>query len=345
MYRVARLPIKDRSALFTETAARAGLTNAVIAEKDFWVCWTLGRLYAISGIPRLLFKGGTSLSKCFRLIERFSEDIDLGIERDDIGLGGDGAPSPEKGSSSQKKARRKLRDGTHEYVANKFLPTIQADFQGALNEPFNLALDLGGAESVVIFQYPRALSASAYGVDSYVESIVRLEMGARSDHHPTNEVDIEPYAASFAPSWFEQRTCKVVAQAPERTLLEKALILHTDIAKGKVTPRSSRHAYDLALMHRAGTLERVTLDLFKEVALHKLVFGADKHASEAPERGIRLVPDEDRLGDLELDYRRMNEMFFGTPPSFVEIVEELRGLEAAINSLEGHSQSSNASPL
>jgi Nucleotidyl transferase AbiEii toxin, Type IV TA system len=124
MDEVARLPIDDRRTIFTETAANAGL-SAVIAEKDFWVCWALDKLYAMDGMPRLLFKGGTSLSKCFRLIERFSEDIDLGLHREDIGLGGPSAPSPDKGSSSQKKARKWLRAGTQEYVGTRFLSSVR----------------------------------------------------------------------------------------------------------------------------------------------------------------------------------------------------------------------------
>ena len=329
---IARLPVGDRRALFTETAARAGITS-IIAEKDFWVCWTLSRLYTIEGMPRLLFKGGTSLSKCFRLIERFSEDLDLGLHRDDIGLSGDRTPSPDKGSSSQKKARKHLRVGTQEYVAARFVPMVRGDFEEALAEPFDLRLATEDADSVVDFHYPRTLAGSAYGIGSYVAPSVRMEIGARSDHYPTEHVEVMSYASTHFPGAFAKAACRVVAQAPERTLLEKALILHTDIARGKVTRRSSRHAYDLVMMRRAGTMMKVTRELFEQVALHKRVFSDDRHAGLAPERGIRMVPAGELQRELESDYRSMNEMFFREPPAFEDIIGELHALESAINDL------------
>ena len=105
---VARGSAEDRAALFRETAARLGIIPT-IAEKDFWVCWSLKRLYTIEGLPRLLFKGGTSLSKCFKIIRRFSEDIDIGIERADIGLADADRPSEDMGSKRLKRARKRLR--------------------------------------------------------------------------------------------------------------------------------------------------------------------------------------------------------------------------------------------
>ncbi|MBL8794908.1 MAG: nucleotidyl transferase AbiEii/AbiGii toxin family protein [Planctomycetia bacterium] len=83
---VARLPIADRTDLFTAVARRRGLTPAVI-EKDFWVCWTLKRVFTLPNPPAgLLFKGGTSLSKVFGIIERFSEDMDLSFDRSGLGV-------------------------------------------------------------------------------------------------------------------------------------------------------------------------------------------------------------------------------------------------------------------
>jgi predicted nucleotidyltransferase component of viral defense system len=79
MNKVATLPIDERTAMFQEAANRRGVTLQII-EKDFWVCWTLKQLFETDFGPHLLFKGGTSLSKIFNVIERFSEDIDLSFE-------------------------------------------------------------------------------------------------------------------------------------------------------------------------------------------------------------------------------------------------------------------------
>lgn len=89
---IARLPLTDRADLFAEVARQRGLTPAII-EKDFWVCWTLKRLFTLPDPPAgLLFKGGTSLSKVFGIIERFSEDVDLSFDRAGLGFSGDSDP-------------------------------------------------------------------------------------------------------------------------------------------------------------------------------------------------------------------------------------------------------------
>lgn len=109
MDKVARLPAGDRAALFGETGARRGIANTII-EKDFWVCWTLKRLF---GVPKnaaasLVFNGGTSLSKAFGIIRRFSEDIDLSFDRADLGYTGD--RDPEQEGISRKKAGQLIDD-------------------------------------------------------------------------------------------------------------------------------------------------------------------------------------------------------------------------------------------
>lgn len=338
MDQVARLSIEDRRALFTETAARAGIT-ALIAEKDFWVCWTLRRLYGIESMPRLLFKGCTSLSKCFGLIERFSEDIDLGLKREDMELGADADPASKSSRSGYQTAVKVLIPRVQTYVEETLVPKIRTDFDGVLIEAFEIPFERVASESVIHFRYPRGLDASTYvGDDPYIRPEVRLEVGGRSDHYPTREVAIQSYTADHFPGEFIEPSCMVVAQAPERTLLEKALIFHRNIAKGKFPEHSSRHAYDLMKLHRdTETMENVTYALFEQVAEHKFKFSDDNRARRAPEEGIRMVPEGDLLRDLASDYRSMEEMFFRDPPPFEEIVEELRALETAINALVGQS--------
>jgi hypothetical protein len=333
---VARLPADDRAAMFEETAARARLANPGIVEKDFWVCWTLHRLYAISGMPRLLFKGGTSLSKCFRLIHRFSEDIDLGIERAGIGIVGDLDPMAQSSRKGYQRAVATMKAKVREYVATAFLPAIEADFREILDERFVLRLEPDSHEPVIRFEYPRALGAANYRPYNYIASVVRLELGARSDHEPVRTIGIRPYAADKFESEFGQPECSVVAQAPERTLLEKALILHAGIHKGRLKQQSSRHAYDLAMMRRDRiTMAAVTRDLYERVAHHKFVFGDDTKVRDAPKDGIRLVPDGDVLRDLEADFERMQPMFFSdpAPPPFADVLAELRTMEADLRSL------------
>jgi hypothetical protein len=332
---VANLPVEDRRALFEETAARMGLASPVVTEKDFWVCWTLSRLYAIPGLPRLLFKGGTSLSKCFGVIHRFSEDIDLGIERADLDLADDQDPSKHTSRKQWQRAVKALGAKVGVYVRDGLLPKLERDFEERLGEPFRLRLGEPGGESDLFFEYPQALGDGTYVDRGYVAPVVKLELGARSDHHPVREVSIRSYAADAFPAEFRSPSCSVVAQAPERTLLEKALILHTGSRKGRFSRNSSRHAYDLVMLARGDVVAGLSRELFEDVARHKLVFSDDKEASLAPEDGACLVPTGDALRALETDYRAMEPMFFSVPapPSFDEVIEGLRGLEGVINAL------------
>jgi Nucleotidyl transferase AbiEii toxin, Type IV TA system len=330
---VAQLPAAERRVLFTETAAKSGLP-ALMVEKDFWVCWTLSRLYSIKGLPRLLFKGGTSLSKCFGLVQRFSEDIDLGIRREDIGLEATDWPSPAKGSSSQKKARKLLRETASSYVLDSLVPALQADFGALLTDGFQLSTAEAGSEVVIMFEYPRALEQKTYGIGDYVKPAVKMELGARSDHYPTEEISISPEAATHFPESFGEPQCTVTAQAAERTLIEKALILHSAIVGNKQRGQSSRHAYDLTAMHQSGITGRLTRQLYEDVATHKLVFSDDKSAGEAPTSGIRMVPEGELLAHLRADYASMSEMFYGEPPTFDEIMGALAALESSINSMK-----------
>jgi hypothetical protein len=333
MDEIARLSKEDRRAAFTHTAAQMGLPPLLV-EKDFWVCWTLGRLFGLERPPRLLFKGGTSLSKCYGLIRRFSEDIDLGLHRDDIGLGAEDDPSTRTSRKGHQKAMKAFTPKVQAYVEASFCPRLRAALQ-VLDEAIELELEHSGTETAIAVRYPRSLDDSAYGGGArYVSPIVLLEIGARSDHYPTREVRISPYVADQIPE-FAGKGCDVVAQAPERTLVEKALLLHTQIAKGAMSRAMSRHAYDTAMLARdAGTMGRVSRSLYEEVARHKFVFADDRHAKDAPTHGISLRPNAEVRALLDADYRQMGEMFFEAPPALDEVLGVLATLEDALNGLK-----------
>ncbi|MBI5364706.1 MAG: nucleotidyl transferase AbiEii/AbiGii toxin family protein [Planctomycetes bacterium] len=333
MHTVARLPAVDRAALFREASVRLRFGSELLLEKDFWVSWTLLRLFARPRRPAMLFKGGTSLSKCFGLIERFSEDIDLTLDRVELGFGGEQDPGRLGSRNKFQKAVERLDAAAQAHVREVLLPELRTDFAEHLQEAHTLELDIEDP-STILFTYPRAGATDTQGV-AYVRPVVRMELGARSDHHPTRVAEVRPYAADAFPDLFESPSCRVVALAPERTLVEKALIFHSACAKGRVMGRASRHAYDLLRMQRAGVTKAVTRELFELVARHKLVFSDEKAASEAPRTGLQMVPQGDVRKALENDYQAMGEMFFRAPPPFEEILEGLREVEEALNALVG----------
>ncbi len=327
------LDVQERRALFLETGAAMGVTPVII-EKDFWVCWTLERLFSIESLPRLLFKGGTSLSKGFEMIERFSEDIDLGMNRTDIGIRANEVPARNMGTKERERARMQLRDAANTYVQQRLLPALLSDFRSELGETFELIASSAGSESVLDFHYPRSLDLAGYPAGAYLAPSVKLELGARSDPTCGQSVEITPYAAKHFPGQFKSPNCTVFAQTPARTLVEKALIVHGWNTKGRASRKSSRHAYDLARMYECGVLNDITRELFESVAEHKYLFADDKAARDAATDGIQVALSEPVRSHIENDYRSMQEMFFSDSASLESVFGALKSIENAINDLK-----------
>jgi hypothetical protein len=202
MDKVALLSSKDRAALFGETGAARGVADTII-EKDFWVCWTLKRLFALQGeeFASLVFKGGTSLSKAYGAVRRFSEDIDLSFNRADLGYADD--RDPENRGLSKKKAAQLIQDlvgDVERHIAEKLLPSLRRAIVDQLGEPkdreWSLEIDSEDAQTVN-FRYPAALEVTHYAGMAYITPRVKLELGARGDPWPTEEKIIRPYCGGF----------------------------------------------------------------------------------------------------------------------------------------------------
>jgi hypothetical protein len=189
MDEVARLPVTDRADLFTAAARRRGLTAAII-EKDFWVCWTLKRVFALTDPPAgLLFKGGTSLSKVFGVIERFSEDVDLSFDRAGLGFGGDSDPLNAPTRKQSKYGVEALAETCRRVIRDRLLPQLVHALGEALGESAAGAWQLELADDdpdgqTLLFRYPSGTGPHSADEPAYIRPIVRLEMGARSDHWP-----------------------------------------------------------------------------------------------------------------------------------------------------------------
>lgn len=344
MDEVARQPPAERQVLFTETAERMGAPSAVIAEKDFWVCWTLHHLFALDFHPTLLFKGGTSLSKAFGLIERFSEDIDLTLNRAELGYAGEADPLQISGRKKRDRQIKALAKACGKAVREDLEPRLRSAFEAVLGtDGWAIeAVELDDGQVDLHFRYPPALSPEEYGGLAYIAPLVRMEVGARSDQEPTQRVVIRSYAAEHCPEFFTRLETEVTVLAPERTFWEKATIFHSENhrpVEGDQRPRAwgqiSRHAYDLVMLDRGGVAQRALerLDLLEAVARHKDAFfhtGWSRYAEACP-GSFRLVPNDPLLDALRSDYAQMQPMFFGPPPSFDDLVEALRELEARIN--------------
>lgn len=344
MDNVARLSAADRAALFGETAAGRGVANTII-EKDFWVCWTLRRVFSLppGKTASLVFKGGTSLSKAYDAIRRFSEDIDLSFDRAELGYGGE--RDPEQEGLGKNKTARLIADlvaDVETHVAERLLPALQAEFARHLGDPadggWSLEIDPNDAQTVN-FQYPPAFGGTNYAGMSYITPRVKLELGARGDPWPTEEKVIRPYAAEDYPDFFNERDTKVTVLSSRRTFWEKATALHAEAHRPTSSPTPqyfSRHFYDLAMLLETaeGVAASRDFELLAQVAKHKAIFFRSAWASYDLARlgTLRLLPGEDRIKDLRADYKDMAPMMFDTkPPSFDDILARIQRFEDDVN--------------
>jgi hypothetical protein len=339
MDHIAKVPATERANLFLESAAilRPERSPAII-EKDFWVCWSLHRIYDVLQLsPQLMFKGGTSLSKAYAVINRFSEDVDLSLSRQDLGFTNERDPE-QAGISGNERRRRidALVEACKTVIRDRFVPEMRRDFASVIdNAGWSVELDKANPQTV-IFSYPR--SRLSDGLPKAIHPVVRLEMGARSDDWPAKERTIRPYAAEAYPDVFEVPSCKVRALDAQRTFWEKVTLLHAEYhrpADKSAHEGLSRHFYDVyqLALHDVGKEALEDLSLLERVVAHKQVFFRSgwAHYETAIPGAIHLVPPEKQMNSLRADYSRMREMIFGDAPAWGQIMEGLRKLEARIN--------------
>lgn len=331
MDRIARADAAERRLVFEAAAVRLGTTPAVV-EKDFWVCYTLEHLFHRCPLSEsLTFKGGTSLSKAFHLIQRFSEDVDLildwrvlGYERDE--------PWEPRSNSAQERFKADAARRTAEYLRDTFAPTLGGSLGESLGR--EVSVRAGEEPETVWFDYPRTYESPAT-LDS-----IKLEIGPLAAWSPSEEATIAPYAGSVMPDGSEGFSTTVRTVSPQRTFWEKATIVHQEAMRpeGKRMPRRySRHYYDLYRLGNSPVLEQALNDtaLLARVVEFKEKFYRTPWArlSEAQPGSLRLVPPEFRIGELEADYRSMAPMLFGKYPMFEEIVRYMGDLEERVNAL------------
>ncbi len=322
----------DRRDLFSESASRLDM-NPVIVEKDFWVCWILKQIFAEPTLHgHLVFKGGTSLSKVYGLIDRFSEDIDLILDWRLLGFGTEQGNDPYEAMASKTKQNR-----VNQEINAKATAYIRETLLGQLNRRF--ALVPGIAVSVdaddphtLNVRYPAAFTAG------YIRPEVRLEIGPLAAWIPSSSQTIQPYAAEAFPEAFENPTCTVVAIDAERTFWEKATILHQEVHRpGSVPSRYSRHYYDLCKLAGSPVKDSALskLDLLKAVVAFKERFYYSSWARYdlAKPGSFRLQPPEKQIPALARDYREMQDMFYRQPPEFSAVLHTLLALENEINAL------------
>lgn len=338
MQHFLRMSAADRQLTTEQTAARKGWA-ATTVEKDFWVCWTLRQLFAMPELAgHLTFKGGTSLSKAWGLIDRFSEDIDLTIGRDALGFSGEMSPEQAPSAKQQAKRLKALRLACGEFVRNDILPKLGMVVQTELGpNGWALTLDEDDPDAqTLLFQYPTHFGAVQA---RYLRPVVKMEFGARSDPWPAQEREVRPVIAEVFPQVFTEPTTKVHALAPERTFWEKAMLLHEETYRQHDKarrPRMARHYYDLYRLIESGIAEAAAQDrvLFDQVLAHRRVFFAQSWVDYGTlELGmLRLLPLPEQEAGWRDDYAAMqDEMFSIAPPAFEDVLALVRQFQNRFN--------------
>ena len=332
---------QTRSGIFTTTAQRLG-TTAQNTEKDFWVCWALDALFngRTSG-PRLLFKGGTSLSKGFGLIQRFSEDVDVTVFRDDLGQ--DYSFEQLEGMSRKKRDRvlDDIKAACEGYINGELLEQLRsiaaatAGRSGISAEQLFIAPNPDDSQSLLI-RYPTATPD-----DDYIEKAVKIESGAKSALDPNSVRPIVPYCSEDVPD-LDLTVPNVTVVDAERTFWDKVVILHGRRRwfeiRGNLLGgghRVSRHYYDVHELMTSDLGKRAAKDLKlgADCVAHARMFfnrpAFDLESAQPP--SFVLTPEGDMYDELRRDYAAMSGMIFGDAPPFEAIIESVVDLEHAIN--------------
>ena len=333
MRNIARIAAEDREALFHNTAEAMKMTDAII-EKDFWVCYMLDYLFhRCEWKDHIAFKGGTSLSKAYGLIERFSEDIDLILDWRVLGYGID-EPWEQRSNTKQDIFNKEANTRAEEFLKNVFLPSIVKDLTAEISAEVKCFIDEKDPQTVKI-AYPNSF------YDSSILQEIRLEIGALAAWTPVKVADIAPYAAQEYGRLFKQPSTDILTVLPERTFWEKVTILHREAFRAEDRPfptRYSRHYYDLYRMMQTQVKDNAMEDndlLTKVVDFKDKFYRCPWARYDLAKRGtMRLMPPDYNLDKLRADYEHMQNMLFGDKPSFEDIMAGIAKLEADINMIK-----------
>lgn len=273
-----------------------------ILEKDIWLCWVLDIIFNIPNKHPMAFKGGTSLSKVFNAINRFSEDIDLTLDYRYFDISGSFDPKMSK--SKAKIFSEKLKERVKEYSYDVILSTLK-DALDQISQDYHLSIDDSG-EKIWIY-YPSVLQNE--NTNKYIKEAILLELGGRNVIDPNETHIVEPYIKNTNIKFPQP---KITVLSPQRTFWEKVTLIHVECNRGirANAERMSRHWYDLVKLFynkEIGELAIKNSTLLEDVIKHKSFFFNSSYANydDCLNNKFKLKPDENGLSELADDYANM----------------------------------------
>lgn len=316
------LPKQRQIDLFNQLSARTGIQPQAI-EKDAWVTLVLRMIFDSEIEQYLIFKGGTSLSKAYKLIERFSEDIDIAIDRQYLGFEGD----------LTKGEIRKLRRKSHDFVSTEMVDILikQLDKYGIERELYQIIVE----NTKISDQDPETIKISYQSVFEelpYLQNRVLIELGARSLLEPNSKIKIKSIIdEQYTESVFTEKEFSVNTVIPEKTFLEKVILLHEEFQKpqGKIRyERMSRHLYDIGQIIKTEFGERAikNTELFNSIIEHRKKFTPVKTVDyeNLNIEDLEIIPSSELFDLYKKDYAEMQEnMIYGESLTFEKLIEKI----------------------
>ena len=330
-----KLQEQERAEVFRQINKKVNL-NEVAVEKDWWVTAVLRALFALPYAENLSFKGGTSLSKCYNLIERFSEDVDIAINREFFGFLGD--------TFTIKQISKNLRKATCKFIRNdlQFDLVRQMEADGIPADLFSVKMNITPVTTIdpekVFVEYKSVFNASPY-----IKNTVILEIGGRSMKEPLKKVEIQSFVDKhFTQANFAEKSFEVNSVVPERTFLEKVCLLHEEFSKVNEqvrVERMSRHIYDLAKMIDTPIADNAlkNKDLFQSIIAHRRMFIAlkDFDYETLNPTTINIIPPDSIIDLWKEDYEKMQRtMIFKETLIFDEVISKITKLNKKIRGID-----------
>jgi predicted nucleotidyltransferase component of viral defense system len=330
-----QLTNNEKTEIINQLHEDTNLPQAII-EKDVWVTAVLRALFALPYAENLSFKGGTSLNKCYNLIARFSEDVDIAINREYFGFLGN--------TFTIRQISKGLRKTTCKFIRNhlRFDLENQMQVSGISADLFSVKMNVTPVTTIdpekVFVEYK-----SVFNPNPYIKNVVIVEIGGRSMKEPLQKVEIQSFIDKYFPqATFAEHPYEVNVVVPERTFIEKICLLHEEFAKpGEQVrvERMSRHLYDLVQIMDTPVAEKALSDkyLYNSILEHRRIFVALRgfdYATLAP-KTISIVPPDHVIDLWKADYEVMQRtMIYGKSLPFNKLLDKIKQLNERINKID-----------
>jgi hypothetical protein len=316
-----------------QASLNSGITSKAI-EKDWWVTLVLKMLFASKYAPYFAFKGGTSLSKGWGIIDRFSEDIDIALNSEAFGM-------PYKDKPSKTFVEQLRREGCL-FTSNEIATELLTQFQKLQISVELFSIEVESVKKDVPDTDPQTIYVnykSLFEPNPYLPDRIKIEFSVRSQKDPNDRRLMRTLLNNYFPNEiYNEESFEVTTIVPNRTFIEKILLLHEEYNRKEEskmrTYRMSRHYYDLYRINKEYSNTLSDISFIKDIIEHRKLYSRLRHFdySTLSIGQISIIPTKTIFMKLKSDYDEMSkEMMYGDVPTFSEVVNDVRKIQDVFN--------------